>query len=135
MGLISTFKRSLARTRVARSASLLLMDGFGDEAFQTVKEFVNSDERLLLVLYHFRAMPQTLQSIFDGVRSYTDDEIAGGLAVAVSALLDAETLSYLLRAEQGDLDKSEAYEAVRQYFHTSSPGFKAERQYRIDNGL
>lgn len=135
MGLLSVMKRTAARTRVAQQATQHLIDGKPDDGFNLAKAFVESDSILLSVLSHHRATPDSIYNVYNRVFTYTGGDIYRGHAVAVSAILDADTLSYLLRAEHGDVDMNEACDLVQQHFHTSTPIFQPERQYRIKRGL
>lgn len=133
MGLISTFKRSLARTRVAQQATKLLLAGRGVEALHDVKSFIACDEILLSVLTNFKADLDTVHTIYHIFRGFIGDDIYRGISVPISAILDADTLSYMLRAHHGDVNKWDAIQLIQKHFHSSASIFMPERQYRIAN--
>lgn len=135
MGLFGTFKRTVARTRVAQEATQLLAAGNTPGAYKVVKAFLDSDERLNDVVTHFDAHPEEIRHIYWSMLEYSKGDIYRGHAVAVSTLLETDTLAYMLRATRGQVDPASAYQFVQQYFHTGASYFAPEREYRRLNGL
>jgi len=135
MSLFGLGKMLIGRTKVTLAASKLFIDGHHLEAFDMVHSYILKDENLKHVLLFFQATTQDIANIFAAMRIYTCDEVHKGEAIPVAALLNLDTLSYLIRAERGQVNKDEAYSSAQKFLRTGALVFQPEKKYRIDHGL
>ena len=129
MGFISAWKRSFRKSVLIKQAAVDAQAFRHDKAIDDIHSFMISDQVFAKVLERFNATKSDIEAIMFGIMAAGAGGTYRGHFVPVSALLFPDTLTYLLRAERGEVGKAEAYSQVLEYFRTGAIVFESEKQF------
>lgn len=135
MGLFDNVKRTYARVKVLNEVTALAKGGSSWDSFKPLYAYLQVDENLSAVLTHFKATRDELFMCYSMQRTLSEDAMRTGHLVAAEALLNLDTLSYLIRAERRQVPQIEAHEAVLHFIQSKGLVFQPERTLRAREGI
>lgn len=128
MGLFDKFRNSASKSHLIQTASQHVQAGQLNVAVQDIFSFYQSDEAFKNILAYFKATPKDIEEIIIGLM-FSGAGVCGKHFVPVSAVLFHDTLAYLLRVERGQVQKTQAYFEVQEYFRSGAIVFEPERTF------
>jgi hypothetical protein len=134
MGLLANWRRSLAKSRLIRSATAHVRAGQLEVAVEEIWGFISVDPVFARVLQHFAAGRHEISKAIQGMMMGGAGQTFRGHFVPVSALLFPDTLAYVLRAERGQVPRIAAYFELVEYFRKREMVFRPERAFHTQSG-
>lgn len=135
MGIFATVKRTYARAKVIIEVTNLAKTDTVSNSFKPLYNYLLLDEHLSAVIKHHNARRTQLYMAYAYHREFSADAMRAGHLVAAEALLNMDTLSYLIRAENDQVSQREAHAAVLQFLQSGGLVFQPERALRAKEGI
>lgn len=129
MGFLKNIRRSVGKSRLIKDATANFKQGYTGEAIDQIYDYLSKDETFFQVLEYFQASRKDLETIIWEFMASGAGGTYKGHFVPVSAVLFPDTLAYLLRAERGQVNKTEAFFQIQEYFRSGGIHFEPERQF------
>ena len=98
-------------------------------AVNDIFSYHQNDAEFKNIYAHFSAKKSDIATIITGIMASGAGGEAGGHYIPVSTVLFRDTFAYMLRAQNGQVEKAKAYFLVNEYFRRGDIVFGPEREF------
>ena len=129
MGFFGNLKKSFSKSGLMKNAAQQVQSGDLASAVKSIYAYHKSDKEFMSIHEHFSSSEADIEKIIKAIMASGFGGTIRGHYVPVSAVLFHDTFAYMLRAQNGQVEKGKAYFQVQDYFATGEIIFKPEHEF------